>query len=354
MRKTGQIFQKSRIAWQLPIAIVMVAGGFGIKNSGLLSPGSLSMQHKNGQPIQGYVSHADFQNDCLHCHAPVHCLTDDRCQECHMEIARQRAEGVGLHSLVPGTEKCQTCHTEHQGHEASITDLALQNINHELMTGFSLDLHGKDYDDTELDCESCHSQNRFVAATLDCITCHVNADHEGMAEHIEEFGTGCTDCHDGKDRMTDFDHSPYYLLDGAHQDVECGECHLNKQYLETPNQCIDCHPEPELHAGIFGQDCNRCHTATAWAPAQLLKHTFLIDHDPGPEDIETCETCHAGSYTQYPCYNCHLADEMELAHVDEEVANLEDCLSCHPTGRGVVEGPEGTSGIFEIIAEFSP
>lgn len=355
MPKPQNMTQKLAQIWRWPLIFVMLfAGGYGVKTSGVLSPGPVTAQHRENEPLNGYVSHADFEQECMHCHTPVHCVSDDRCQQCHLDIARQRTEGFGLHSLMPGTEKCQTCHADHKGHQTSITEMALRNIDHSLMTGFSLELHTQDYAGNPLDCKSCHSQDSFASKTLDCITCHVEADHDFMAAHIEEFGYGCVDCHDGKDRMRDFDHTPIYPLDGSHLDLACADCHLDKNYHTTPNRCIDCHPEPEMHAGIFGQECERCHTSTAWAPAQLLKHTFLLDHDTTAEGIETCETCHAGSYTQYPCYNCHTLQEMETAHAGENISNLDDCLSCHPTGRGVVENPDNQGFLSEFLARLAP
>jgi hypothetical protein len=50
--------------------------------------------------------------------------------------------------------------------------------------------------------------------------------------------------------------------------------------------------------------------------------------------IEDCETCHAGNYSEYPCAGCHEGQDMVLAHEPYEVAELNNCIACHPTGRG--------------------
>ena len=347
-----QIIRMKKILWGLPIFTVMLVGGYGLKAEGHLSPGPVSAIHPQNQPISGYVSHADFDKECGHCHAPIHCITDDRCQDCHQNIARQRAEGFGLHNALPGTEKCQTCHVEHQGSDYSLTTLALQNINHERLSGFSLERHQQGYSGEALDCHSCHSQDSFARSTLDCITCHSEADHDYLAAHIQEYGTGCVDCHDGKDRMIDFDHDLLYSLDGAHRQVECDACHLNDQYLDAPVTCEGCHPEPGLHANLFGTDCVRCHTTSAWAPAQLTQHTFLLNHDNSTDQIEACETCHAGTYTEYPCYGCHEQGEMVAAHMGHEIQNLEDCIACHPTGRESAKATDITSSASKGVLGF--
>ena len=60
------------------------------------NPGPLSAaraaEPKAVVPIHmgGISSHADFEQECGHCHAPLHCVTDTQCQDCHLEIAEQR------------------------------------------------------------------------------------------------------------------------------------------------------------------------------------------------------------------------------------------------------------------------
>jgi hypothetical protein len=309
--------------------------GFGLyaKSSGLLLPGPLSAVHNDRETAGGYVSHAEFENECSHCHAPIHCITDTRCQDCHIDIARQRATASGLHSHFPGVERCQNCHGEHAGRDAVITQFAFLNLNHGKLVGFSLELHTKDFSGAPMNCESCHAQGSFLSDALDCITCHANEDHDNTASHIEAYGADCAACHDGADRMHEFDHNTVYVLDGAHSDKDCQECHIEHNYRSTPQECAGCHAEPDLHAGIFGADCVRCHSTLAWAPASLTQHTFLLDH--GSQDITQCETCHAGTYTEYPCYTCHDSEEMRTVHEQYDIKENvdENCVECHPTGR---------------------
>ena len=52
----------------------------------------------------------------------------------------------GLHGLLPGTNRCQNCHKEHQGREADITTLAFRRIDHASLANFSLDYHQENYD----------------------------------------------------------------------------------------------------------------------------------------------------------------------------------------------------------------
>jgi mono/diheme cytochrome c family protein len=117
------------------------------------------------------------------------------------------------------------------------------------------------------------------------------------------------------------------LVDLSYMEVEDGS---------DPHACVACHEDPAIHLGKFGPNCARCHSATAWTPALLTKHTFLLDH--GGEGQVSCETCHVDNYYEHDCYACHedhQPDEMETVHLDEGLAEYTSCIDCHPTG---VEG----------------
>lgn len=282
----------------------------------------------------GFSSHAEFEQECGHCHAPLHCVTDTKCQDCHMEIAEQRGTTTGLHSRLPGVNECQTCHTEHQGREASITEFAFHNIDHELLSGFSLANHQWDYENNNMSCKSCHSKGRYGDEALDCLTCHINENHDQTAEHMDLYGSDCVPCHDGNARWADFDHDQVYLLDGEHENTDCAACHIDQVFTGTPQDCVSCHNDSKMYGEIFGDKCERCHSTTAWLPAQLTVHTFLVDHgeEIGSSTL-TCETCHEKTYTEYPCYSCHDVQEMQDYHLDIDIDAYENCIDCHPTGR---------------------
>ncbi|HSJ55418.1 MAG TPA: hypothetical protein VLC52_16870 [Anaerolineae bacterium] len=324
---------KSRNLVLLVVMLGTGGGAYGFKKS--YDPGPLSGPHPGGTELNGYQSHADFEKECKHCHAPVRCLSPNLCQECHQDIARQRAEAGGLHGLLPGTDKCQTCHMEHQGREAVISAVPFANINHERLTGFSLAQHQLDYDGTNLTCERCHTEGTFAPESVDCTTCHDGRDSNYMGAHTDRFGGNCLGCHDGRDRMIGLDHASVFVLDGAHEGLECEDCHAGQVFASVSRPCADCHEEPEVHAGAFGLDCARCHGSAAWAPAELRQHLFFLDH--GSEERLECQTCHVETYTAVSCYGCHDHDpaEMHRLHLEEGITEdqIEDCALCHPTGQ---------------------
>lgn len=323
----------TRVTALMAVLLMLALGYSYVHAAKPFFPGETSGMAPKNTPLQGYVSHADFEQECQHCHAPLHCVTDTKCQDCHIEIAQQRAELDGLHGKLPGTEKCQTCHPEHHGREVVITDFAFHNVDHAKLANFSLVKHQEDYQGNPMDCESCHSQERFANESLDCLTCHVEEDHDYMAEHIDVYGMDCVRCHDGVDRMRDFDHNQIFALEGVHADADCQACHAEKVYAGISQDCIACHEDPDLHAGKFGLDCARCHTATAWQPALLTRHNFALNH--GGSDQLECQTCHLENFTEQTCYNCHdhQAEQMAQVHLGEGIEDYENCSHCHPSGQ---------------------
>ena len=323
----------SRWGRALLTAVFLTSGGtfVGVKNGGHMSPGPLSAAQVDGSMLGGYASHASFEQECTHCHAPMHCITADRCQSCHIDIAEQRQKTIGLHGRLPATTRCQTCHIEHQGREAHITDIPLANLDHAALAQFDLARHRTNYDGLEIKCCDCHREGRLEAAAVDCTTCHETAEPVLMADHLALYGPNCVTCHDGRDQMADFDHETVYQLTDAHAAADCVACHENHLFAGTPTTCDGCHAEPEIHLGAFGTDCTRCHATRAWVPARLVLHTFLLQH--GSEDIVPCQTCHQKNYTDYPCYACHDMLEMQVRHNQQQQIIYENCVDGHPTGR---------------------
>lgn len=463
----------------------------------VFSPGDLSALNHSGQPVNNFMTHAEFGDSCTQCHAPFKGIETARCEVCHESVQQQRQTGEGLHGRFPNAEQCVACHLDHRGAEFDLLHEAINNFDH-TVTDFSLARHAEDYagmplhcagchvsdrdfavslpactdchtqadapymtahvqdfgsdcllchdgidsladftaaDHAELfvlhgrhaearcagchengrfidtpttcvachaepavhagllgqDCTTCHTTDGWKPATLKntpfdhaqttrfslekhltnydgspftCITCHANAGQTGsfvfpesdctachnqyqadfMTPHIAQFGDNCLSCHDGSGNMTNFDHTQVWPLTGQHSNLDCTACHINQVYAGTPRECVECHIEPSIHAGLFGTDCANCHTTDAWQPARLMEHTFPLTH--GGEGEIDCITCHTTTYTAYTCYNCHEHDQLrvEQEHREEGISGDEllDCVSCHPTGRE--EEGEGGGG----------
>lgn len=313
----------------------------------------------------------DFGNDCISCHDGEdlmvrfdHTTTQFplegkhgllECRDCHnqqflfdSELSNPQTyevifkitsrECVGCHSepeIHAGflSTDCKTCHTQDNWLPANFDG---ERFDHDLLTGFSLILHQENFDGAQLVCTDCHQVEALEISIDKCITCHSKDDQSSayMLEHQEQFGLECISCHDGMDRMKGFDHNSSFPLDGQHANLECEGCHIEKTFAGTPEECYLCHSEPEIHAGSFGLRCQYCHTANAWAPALLQMHEFPLEH--GNQIPNDCQVCHLESYSAYSCYGCHdhQQDDIINSHNEIEISmdELQNCISCHPTG----------------------
>lgn len=246
------------------------------------------------------------------------------CAACHSEPP--------IH-LGTFTSECQTCHTP-----AGWTPALLDGkpFDHTASSGFNLARHLRDSDNRPFACSSCHQQNISVFDQRICLDCHSQAESGAtfMTKHIDQFGSFCLDCHDGIDRLHQFDHSRVFLLEGRHSEIDCTACHINKVFSGTPTECIECHTEPVLHAGLFGLHCQYCHTPQNWAPAHLCIHNFPLEH--GNKGQNECQVCHLEKYIEYSCYGCHdhQPGPLEASHQKADISpqDLPNCTTCHPAG----------------------
>ena len=343
MRQSITGLFRSRIFVTVVLAFLVVShGGAAYEPECGYDPGPAFAARRHNEPIQGYSSHAEFKKECLHCHAPVRCLSANLCQDCHDQNSQEYAESEGLHGLLPGTNKCQTYDIVHQGRDNAACGVLFGSINHERLTGFCLNLHKVGFDGMPLTCESCHPDGQYDAVSVACAGCHAAEDPEYMGGRTERNDGNCTDCHDGQDSKTGFEHDEVYALNGTHKDAGCRDCHTGSSLTEAVLDCADCHEDPKVHAGEFGLHCDWCHSVTAWSPAQLTEHPFRLNH--GGLDEATCETCHPEKHVTYTCYGCHdhQPAEMQELHAQQGIDQLEPCAECHPTGL------EGEAGEAEL------
>jgi len=262
---------------------------------------------------------------CAQCHKanvdPKSVAT--QCQACHAEPKS--------HAGMFGTD-CAACHTSNGWTPAKVDGKSFDHAK----TGFVLTSHQKNFDGSAFTCKSCHTGADFKFAQQTCVDCHGKQNASFMTTHIQKYGNDCKSCHDGSGTMKNFDHSKAaFVLDGKHATTECVKCHVNNKFKGTPKTCVSCHVDPKVHAGLFGTQCDSCHTTKAWTPAQLKNHRFPLNH--GTRVDSTCKTCHTTTYTQYTCYGCHEHTQanIERKHREEGVntADLPNCVKCHPTGR---------------------
>ena len=338
------------------VAAVLITGG------DLMIPGPLSAQSQPDSGVKAtgaFASHAAFESDCGQCHAPFQGIEAARCERCHTTVADERARGIGLHGTpqVTNVARCQACHPEHQGRDYKLLAAARQTFNHQNLK-FSLALHVRDYAQQPLarQCQTCHVASTYAVSTEACTACHGAHDQAFMSDHSAAFGADCLACHDGVDKMKGFNHSQTkFPLTDRHEQAACAACHKPAVAVaDTPTECVGCHAEPQVHAGMFGAGCATCHTPAAWAPAKVNNAVFdhtrtgfaLTSHGKDFDGTAfPCTKCHPGAvrlvaagastFDQQVCVACHTRADSQFM-TDHTQKYGSDCVSCHDGAGNMV------------------
>jgi hypothetical protein len=309
-----------------------------------------------GHDSQFAATHlADFGDDCVACHDGLDSMArfdhasvgfqlvgyhlEIECVDCHLEGRFQDLPGdcISCHAEPPEHfgifgHDCADCHNSNSWKPALFEE---KPFDHNRDTRFSLVLHAQDYSGELINCASCHVDGIDEFQPASCSDCHALGDQAFITQHQAQIGGNCLECHDGADRMWDFDHQNVFKLDGRHVELDCLNCHVDQRFQNTPAECKDCHPEPEIHAGFFGDKCEYCHSTISWYPALLVNHQFPIDH--GDEGQQECQVCHVATYSEYSCYECHEhpIDEIQDKHEELYLSTIQlaDCTECHLDGQ---------------------
>ena len=305
-----------------------------------ISPGPLARAHEK----------LDTTSQCFACHGSRlrSAGIDERCTECHTEIAWQLGNEAGLHGRER-LETCSKCHPDHAGPDFDLIEWgegSADTFDHK-RTGWPLSTpHGK------LKCEECHKrefQTGHVAQLMEraqpgsswlglearCSVCHEDV-------HRDTLGSNCNSCHaQGAWQPTrGFSHDrTRYALDGKHIGVECSKCHGAPEQRErvfsplAHQQCSDCHDD--VHRGGFGPSCSSCHSTAGFKVLSLDRFDHSKTRFPllGKHRAVECTKCHdlsSGSYKKREdfesCSSCHADAHAGTALWQGRVA---DCTVCH-------------------------
>lgn len=223
-----------------------------------------------------------------------------------------------------------------------------------------------------LQCRKCHGAAKEEMDGK-CLACHegiawLKERHRGV--HGQAGLGACASCHPdhagsdfemidwGKDGRERFDHARAgWRLDGKHATLTCDACHRQTfrvseaAKLEPPPKdasrrltgldpaCRSCHEEKDVHRGALGDDCSRCHVATAWKSVASFDHSKTAYPLLGRHATVPCASCHespklslardAGGRT-IPVYKPLPHAECSDCHADPHEARLGPaCASCH-------------------------
>jgi predicted CxxxxCH...CXXCH cytochrome family protein len=310
--------------------------------------------------------------------------TDLTCADCHnvsdaVSPVSPDATLRGLHGKhfdVIGND-CSVCHANTASSSDALSDPAL-HLNQVADVAFATQVGGTFSDathscadtychidgtpvweDTLLDCESCHATDQlpanhadhFAITAAECETCHAmtasgsDALQSGTVTHVNfavdvSFATG----YDGT------------YVSGS-ETCQGSYCHFS---FATPAwtgpdnfDCQSCHDDASLpaphdtHLTATGGDCSVCHSATvsdATTISDPSKHTNLtVDVSfngavGGSYDsvAETCSDtyCHVSATptwetTSLDCNSCHSTDTLPVSHPAHFSTMQQNCETCH-------------------------
>lgn len=272
-----------------------------------------------GPVIEG---HADIEEECGACHQKFDRGRQNAlCLDCHEAVNADVVAGAGFHGRDPqaSSASCASCHTDHEGRDATIVVLEDNAFDHRF-TDF--ELLGKHADTA---CTDCHeSDATYRDAPTDCASCHGDDDaHEGF------LGDDCASCHAVTEWLdTAFDHEATgYPLIGKHETTACLDCHADATYQGAPTTCYGCHQADDVHEGRSGEQCDRCHNPADWADTSFDHARDTQFALAGGHADLGCDGCHSADpfadRLQTTCLSCHAPDDAHDGHFGES------CDTCH-------------------------
>lgn len=276
--------------------------------------------------------------NCISCHESGYTGTPSDCVSCHLENYNSTTNPNHTAAGFPTT--CNDCH--------NTTAWEPAQFDHD---GQYFPIYSGKHKDKWNTCSDCHTvQNNF--SIFSCIDCHehnkpdMDDEHEGVNGYIYE-SNACLSCHPTGEDQGAFNHSnTEFILDGAHNFVECSQCHQSG-YAGTSTECYDCHTSnynssinPDHNVLSLPTDCSGCHsTNPGWSPASFPVHNqFYILTGRHLEIANDCATCHDGNYinTVNQCFDCHQTAYSTTQNPNHTAAGISQiCSDCHGTSSWI-------------------
>jgi hypothetical protein len=188
---------------------------------------------------------------CDKCHPGIIAEEKQRltCAACHLEDDVHKGQ-IG--------KKCERCHNQSGWTKEVFFD-------HDLARLPLIGIHAI------TPCEECHLSSAYEDTPMQCNKCHGSDDL-----HKLRLGPQCELCHNPNSwALWEYDHNTQskYVLDGAHEGLECHACHKTKtdKEIRLSNECYRCHLKDDVHFDRFGKDCGRCHITKSFKDLKKLQ-----------------------------------------------------------------------------------
>ncbi len=284
--------------------------------------------HNNFYQLIG--AHAQIANNCSSCHNGNYNNTPNTCYGCHATDYNTVTNPP--HASAGFNTDCQSCHSQNAWKPAT--------WDHD---GQFFPIYSGKHKGKWNTCSECHTvQTNF--SVFSCIDCHehrkteMDSEHQGISGYIYASNE-CYSCHPRGTKDGAFNHAiSAFPLTGAHQTVDCSQCHQNG-YANTTTICYDCHQSqfnnstnPNHQALVISTECTSCHTTNSgWKPALFPQHDNYFALTGAHAAISTnCAQCHNGNYTTISntCISCHQTDYNSAQnHLAQGYPT--DCEMCH-------------------------
>jgi len=159
--------------------------------------------------------------------------------------------------------------------------------------------------------------------------------------HGDNLKIDCKVCHSpdswtfNRDSSSFLHASTGFVLEGAHKNADCTDCHKNLNFTGTENECIACHTD--VHSMSVGNDCVRCHNADNWLvdniPELHEENGFPLHNQ---HKLADCVDCHKSETNLRwdrignNCASCHMPSYNTSTNPNHITAGFStECAQCH-------------------------
>ena len=215
------------------------------------------------------------------------------------------------HSKWEGMKNCTVCHTIGE----KVSDQKCLDCHKEIQTLITQE-------------RGYHFSKEVQEKT--CVDCH--SEHHGLNFDLDRFD------------QKKFNHDlSGFELEGAHQQVDCKECHmpdmiqdpqirkLEGTFLGMGTSCLDCHDD--YHQSTLDNNCLECHTQDEWTPAALFDHAQSDFVLRGAHTTVDCKACHQETIRngkEFQEFNNVKFAKCTDCHDDVHEGNFgNSCTDCH-------------------------
>ena len=310
--------------------------------------------HNNYYQLIG--AHAQIANSCASCHNSNYNNTPNSCYGCHQSDYTNTTNPPHQTSQFP--TDCSPCHTQNAWTPTTFDHdnpyFPIYSGKHQGKWNTCADCHTVPSNYNVFSCIDCHEHNQA----------DMNSEHQGVSGYAYASNE-CLSCHPRGTKEGSFNHATsLFPLTGAHQSVNCSQCHQNG-YANTTTVCYECHQtqfnsstNPNHQTIGISTECSSCHTTNPdWKPALFPQHDNYFALTGAHAIISNnCNQCHNNNYsnTLNTCASCHQTAYNSALNPNHTTAGISTaCESCHNSIAWIPSSFNHSSTGFDLQGSHS-